>query len=45
MVAIAARGLTKNFDDVVALDSVDLEITPGDLITVTGAITGPISRS
>jgi multiple sugar transport system ATP-binding protein len=36
MVAIAARGLTKNFDDVVAVDGVDLEITPGEFLVVLG---------
>jgi multiple sugar transport system ATP-binding protein len=36
MVAIAARGLTKIFDDVVAVDDVDLEIKPGEFLVVLG---------
>jgi multiple sugar transport system ATP-binding protein len=36
MVAIAARGLTKIFDDVVAVDDIDLEIKPGEFLVVLG---------
>ncbi|AGZ45837.1 ABC transporter ATP-binding protein [Actinoplanes friuliensis] len=37
MVAIAARGLTKSFDDDgVAVDHVDLDVAPGELLVVLG---------
>jgi multiple sugar transport system ATP-binding protein len=36
MVAIAARELTKTFDSVVALDHVDLSVTPGEFLVVLG---------
>src|SRR5215217_5645608 len=36
MVAIAVRELTKTFDDVVALNSVDLAVAPGEFLVVLG---------
>src|SRR6478735_3761927 len=36
MVAIVAHGLTKTFDDVVAVDRVDLAVTPGEFLVVLG---------
>jgi multiple sugar transport system ATP-binding protein len=36
MVAIAARELTKTFDDVVAVQGVDLEVAPGEFLVVLG---------
>jgi multiple sugar transport system ATP-binding protein len=36
MVAIAARELTKTFDDVVAVDHVDLEVAPGEFMVLLG---------
>jgi multiple sugar transport system ATP-binding protein len=36
MVAIAARELTKTFDDVVAVQDVDLDVAPGEFLVVLG---------
>src|SRR5690349_11586412 len=36
MVAIVARGLSKTFGDVVALDGVDLDVAQGELLVVLG---------
>ena len=46
--AIVTRGLTRHFtahkQTVEAVRGLDLEIAPADLVAVTGAITGSISR-
>jgi ABC-2 type transport system ATP-binding protein len=34
--AVRARGLTKRFDDVVALDGIDLDVAPGQIHAVVG---------
>jgi multiple sugar transport system ATP-binding protein len=36
MVAIVARELTKTFDDVVAVDNVDLDVAPGEFLVILG---------